>query len=274
MMRAAAFPRLFGLSVAFVAAAAVGCGDGLSPSLSAAGHYRLVSVNGQPLPFFPPSLGLTVIIQRGDLLLRPNGSFRHGLAGNLIPGQVLDGTYRQSGREVMLRGAVPNDDLVARVSGDSITLAYPTFTGNSVTLVYQRVPLEPSVVPADDYRLRSINGRTAEPLVVYDTTMGDHRHVATVVFDSLLFSDGMFFRRRRSESAIGYTNGQVTSASASEWTTWGTYESRPSAVVLLHYSVPPASGVPARDSLSIAGDTLVRRVQFILGPREERYTRQ
>jgi hypothetical protein len=174
----------------------------------------------------------------------------------------------------MLRGAVPTDDLVAHVSGDSITLQYPGFAGAPIMLTYRRAQPEPSVVPSDDYRLRAINGRTAEPLVAYDTTTGDHRSVGYVVFDSLFFSDGVFFRRHRSESAVGYTNGQVTSVSAAEWTTWGTYESRPAAVVLLHYSVPPASGVPARDSLAIAGDTLVRRTQFILGPREERYTRQ
>ncbi len=160
------------------------------------------------------------------------------------------------------------------MSGDSITLAYPDFAGNPITLVYRRVSLEASSVPSDDYRLRSIDGRTAEPLVAYDSTIGDHRLVAYVTFDSLLFSDGVFFRRHRSESAVGYTNGQVTLVSESEWTTWGTYESRPAAVVLLHYAVPPGSSVPARDSLSIASDTLVRRSPFLSGIREERYTRQ
>lgn len=272
-MRAVSMPRPFGFAVILAVAITVACGDGVSPIHSAAGYYRLMSVNGQPLPYFPPSVGLTVIIRRGDLLLRPNGTFRYGLPGNLVFDQVVDGTYRQSGRELVLRGPVPNDELVAQVSGESITLAYPDFAGNPLTLVFRRVQLEPSGVPSDDYRLRSINGRSDEPLVAYDSTIGDHRLVTYVVFDSLSFSDGVFFRRHRSESAVGYTNGEVTSASAAEWTTWGTYESRPAAVVLLHYGAPPGSGVPARDSLLIAGDTLVRRSLFLSGTREERYRR-
>lgn len=267
-------PRPFRFAVLLAVALTGACGDGVSPFHSAAGYYRLMSVNGQPLPYFPPSLGLTVIIRRGDLLLRPNGTFRYGLPGNLVFDQVVDGTYQQSGRELVLRGAaVPSDELIGHVSGDSITVAYPDLAGNSLALVFRRVQLEPSGVPSDDYRLRSINGRSDEPLVAYDSTIGDHRLVTYVVFDSLFFSDGVFFRRHRSESAVGYTNGEVTLASEAEWTTWGTYESRPAAVVLLHYGASPGSGVPARDSLSIAGDTLVRRSLFLNGTREERYRR-
>jgi hypothetical protein len=42
--------------------------------------------------------------------------------------------------------------------------------------------------------------------------------------------------------------------------------------VLLHYS-PPSLSIRARDSLSIAGDALIRRTPQITGVFEERYTR-
>lgn len=247
------------------------CGDGVSP-LRSAGYYRLISVNGQALPYLsPPSMGLLMHISRGDLVLRPNGTFRHGLGGNVGFGFVIDGTYDVGGQEITFDGSSPLDDVVAQMSGDSITFAYPGPVGNPLTLTYRRAQLQPTTVPSDRYRLRSINGRTAEPLVAYDTTIGDHRSVGYIPFDSLFFSDGVFFRRHRSESAVGYTNGEVTTVSESEWTTWGAYESRPGSLVLLHYSPPP--GVPQRDSLSILGDTLVRRTTLITGIQEERYTR-
>ncbi len=270
-MRAAFRPRPLGLALVFVVAAAMDCGDGVSP-LRSAGYYRLVSVNGQALPYVsPPSMGFSMHITRGDLVLRPNGTFRHGLGGNVGFGFLTDGTYQVGGQEIAFDGSGPIDDAVARISGDSITFAYPDLVGNPLTFTYRRAQLQPTTIPSDRYRLRSINGRTAEPLVAYDTTIGDHRSVGYVPFDSLLFSDGVFFRRHRSESAIAYTNGDVATVSASEWTTWGAYESRPGSVVLIHYS--PPLGVAERDSLSILGDTLVRRTPLITGMQEERYTK-
>jgi hypothetical protein len=271
MMRPAFRPRPLGLALVFVVAAAMDCGDGLSP-LRSAGSYRLVAVNGQPVPYTsPPSMGLPMRITRGDLVLRPNGTFRHGLGGDVGFGFVSDGTYHVGGGEIAFHGATPLDGTVAPMSGDSIIFAYPGLVGSPLTLTYRRAQLQPSTLPTDRYRLRSINGRIAEPLVAFDTTIGDQRSVGYVAFDSLIFSDGVFVRRHRSESAVGYTNGEVTTVSESEWTTWGAYESRPGSVLLFHYS--PPFGVAARDSLSTRGDTLVRRTALITGIQEERYTR-
>ena len=250
---------------------AAACGDGVTIPGRAAGYYRLVSVNGQ-LPYVsPPSGGLGYLqVWRGDLVLRSNGTFRHGLGGN-VGGFVVDGTYRVSNGELELSDSPLGVAVSAQLSGDSLRVFHFGPADNDLIFTYRRAQLASTTFPGDRYRLRAINGRTAEPLVVYDTTIGDHRSVGYVNYDSLEFSDGVFFRRHRAESDIGYTNGQQTMVGSSEWTTWGAYESRPGSVVLFHYS-PPLS-IPIRDSLTIASDTLVRRTALITGIREERYTR-
>ena len=269
-----AFPhRPLGLGVAFVVAVTPACGDGVSPVRGAPGYYRLVAVNGQPLPYVsPPSMGTPVTVSRGDLVLRSNGTFTQGIGGNVALGFVVEGTYQASDREVTLRlsGAPAGSNVTGPMSGDSISLSWPDYYGQPITLTYRRASLPPSSVQSTRYRLRSINGRTDEPLVSYDTTIGGTRYVGSVAFDSLTFSDGVFFRQHRSESAIGYPPSGLPFVSAEEWTTWGAYESRAGGVVLLYYG-PPTLSIPARDSLSIAGDTLVRRTALVTGTREERY---
>jgi hypothetical protein len=265
--------RFLGLAVV-VSVTAAACGDGITHPGAAAGYYRLVSVNGQPLPYVsPPSMGLTYHITRGDLVLRSNGTFRHGLGGNIGFGWIVDGTYRLSDGELVLSDTpvrLPGGT-TARLSGDSVTVVYLSPSDADLRLIYRRTQLVPNTLPSNRYRLRSINGRTGAPLVDYDETIGDLRLVGYVDFDSLEFSDGIFFRRHRYESHIGYTNGQATMFSYGEWTMWGAYESGPGWVVLSYYSPPPS--IPARDSLSIAADTLVRRTQLVTGTREERYVR-
>jgi hypothetical protein len=161
--------------------------------------------------------------------------------------------------------------VVGALSGDSLAITYPDYSGQQLTFRYRRAQLGSSAVPPERYRLSSINGRTEEPLVVLDTTIGDTRYVNLVAFDSVTFSDGVFFRRHRSESAIAYVGGDISSIASEEWTRWGAYESGPGWIVLVHYSVPPSAA--ARDSLSITRDTLVRRTSLVTGVREEKYTR-
>lgn len=274
MRRFAFLHHPLGLGVAFVVAVAAACGDGVSPLGSVPGYYRLVAVNGQALPYItPPSGGIPPLqIWRGDLVLRANGTFAQGIGGNVGFGFLAEGTYQASNREVTLRlsGAPAGSNVTGPVSGDSISLSWLDYYGQPITLTYRRASLPPSSVQSTRYRLRSINGRTAEPLVSYDTTIGGTRYVGSVAFDSLTFSDGVFFRQHRSESAVAYPPSGLPLASAEEWTTWGAYESRAGAVVLLYYG-PPTLSIPARDSLSIAGDTLVRRTPLVTGVEEERY---
>ncbi|HJU68895.1 MAG TPA: hypothetical protein VJ650_11715 [Gemmatimonadaceae bacterium] len=272
MTRFAPIRRPIGLAVVLVATIATACGDGITLPGAAAGYYRLVSVNGQPLPYLsPPSLGLVYHVTRGDLVLRRNRTFRHGLGGNIRFGHVVDGTYSLSDGELVLSEGPLGGSITGQVAGDSLTLTYFGPADNDMRFTYRRTQLTPTTLPSNRYRLLSINGRTGDPIVAYDTTIGDHRSVIYVDYDSLELSDGIFFRRHRSEAAIGYTNGQATTFSYSQWTMWGAYESAPGWVRLFHYSPPPS--IPVRDSLAIAGDTLVRRTPLITGIQEDRYVR-
>lgn len=263
--------RLAPVLLAIVSAA---CGDGLVLPRSVAGYYRLATVNGQPLPYSsPPSIGLGIHVTRGDLVLRPNGTFIHGLGGTLAAGFVVEGRYRLSDRELVLEmtGAAPGDSPVAHLSGDSIVIVESGLIAQPLTFTYRRAQPAPNVLPADRLRLRSINGRSDEPLVAFDTTIGNRRDVMYVHFDSIAFGDGVFFRRHRSQSAISYVDGDPAIVESEEWTRWGAYDSAPGWVVLAYYSAPFSTS--PRDSLSIAGDTLVRRTPLITGVLEERYTR-
>ena len=274
MRRFASPRRPIGLAVLLFATAAA-CGDEITPPGRAAGYYRLVSVNGQALPYIsPPSMAYPIRVSRGELVLRPNGTYIRGVGGSAGFGFVAEGTYRLSGRELVFRvhGDTIDSDVVGQVSGDSISFASPALSTEALTFTFRRAQLAPSTVPSDRYRLRSINGRADEPLVAHDTTIGDNRSVGYVAFDSVFFSDGVFFRRHRAETTFGYIGDQVSTVSSSEWTTWGAYESGPGWVVLVHYHETQPS-MPARDSLSIVGDTLVRRTPMITGIHEERYTR-
>ena len=271
MKRLAFPPRPLSLAVVFIVAAA--CGDGVGPLRNVPGYYRLVAINGQPVPYTsPPSLGLAPLyISRGDLVLRANGTFAHGLAGNVSLGVVEEGTYRLEDREVSLRwdGSPSGTEVRGQVSRDSISLAWPDVYGQPMTWTYRRTSPPPSSLSSGRYRLRSINGRTDEPLISYDTTIAGWRYVGSVLFDSLEFTDGVFFRQHRSQSAIAYPPSGLPIANAQEWTTGGAYEARPGGVVLIYYGPPPS--VPTRDSLSIAGDTLVRRLSLVTGVQMERF---
>lgn len=265
--------RPLSLAVVCVVAVATACGDGVGPLGNVPGYYRLVAINGQPLPYVsPPSMGGSLVaISRGDLVLRANGTFAHGLAGNVSLGVVEEGTYQLSDREVSLRwdGSPIGSELRGQVSGDSISLGWRDVYGQPMTWTYRRTSPPPSSLSSGRYRLRSINGRTDEPLISYDTTIAGWRYVGNVLFDSLHFTDGVFFREHRSQSGIAYPPSGLPIANALEWTTGGAYESRTGRVVLMYYGPPPA--LPSRDSLSIAGDTLVRRTSLVTGVQVERF---
>ena len=271
-MRRPTFARILPVITVLVAATA-SCGDGVFLPRTVPGYYQLVAVNGRPMPYVsPPSLGIPWQIWRGDLVLRTNGTFMHGVGASVGPLLTGDGSYRLSGGELAFRwrGASPDaDDIIGNVSGDSISIVYAGLSSEPLNFTFRRARVSPSSIPSPRYRLTSVDGRTGDPLVEYDTTIGDTRYVAHVMFDSLEFSDGVFVRRHRSESAVAYRDGSPALINAQEWTTWGAVESGPGWARLLYYSTPAP---PARDSLTITADALVRRRALITGLREERYT--
>jgi hypothetical protein len=238
------------------------------------GYYSLTEVNGQPLPYIsPPSLGLGFVqIWRGDLVLRPNGTFAHGLGAGL--GGLVEGRYRIAGSELVFEtdAFVPKNGTVAQVSDGTITFTHTQADDRNLTFTFRRASL-PSPLASNRYRLSSINGRTEAPLVAYDTVMGDTRYLSRIPFDSITISDGVFFRRHRLQIDSSYTVdiGPI-GANVEEWTVWGAYETAPGGKVVLHHYSKPSAWVRLQDTLSIAGDTLVRRTPLIIGPYEERYT--
>src|SRR5688572_10918188 len=96
--------------------AAYACGDPTG-SPAVAGHYRLASVDGQPLPYVaPPSTGFGgEAIRHGDLVLRGDRTFRIGIGG--AAGSLV-GTFRLTRGEIQLVGiAGPGDEPGAVFSG-------------------------------------------------------------------------------------------------------------------------------------------------------------
>src|SRR5687768_16282014 len=103
--------RPLGLAVPLLIAAAVACGDGASTLRTASGYYRIVSVNGQALPYqSPPRLGLSMRIRRGDLVLRPNGSYSHGIGADVGFGFLAEGTYRLLNGQIVFSPWGPSTD--------------------------------------------------------------------------------------------------------------------------------------------------------------------
>jgi len=82
-------------SVLFVvgAAAVSGCGgDGPSLPANVAGRYRLISINGQPLPFALPNTpaGTTARITEGRLTIGDDGGFAQVLVFNTVTADPND----------------------------------------------------------------------------------------------------------------------------------------------------------------------------------------
>jgi hypothetical protein len=257
--------RVRWLALALIAAS---CDGGPLIPLTVPGYFKLVSVNGQPLPYLsPPSSGFgAVSIWRGDLVLRPDGTFRWGIGGFPGFGWAVDGTYSVGGQELVFRtGTEPHNEFTAMRSGDSIEFEVSQELSDTLRLTYRRAHRTAPAMPGDTYRLTSINGRTGEPVVFHDTTIDDRHEVGTVL-DSLFFSDGVFFRRHRIERFLVSGPDGVMLAGEENSIQWGAFERGEGWVHLSYYD---AQG---RDSLSIVGDTLIRRTPLITGLREERYT--
>ena len=263
--------RLLALAVALTLA----CGDGILLPDSTIGYYRLISVNGQPLPYFPPpSLGLAQGIGRGDLVLRADGSFMQ--VGGPVTGE---GTYRAASRELLFRLRGPNgvsSEIAGRLAGDSLSVDYPNVNPEPLHLVFRRAQPNQSLLPTDRYRLTSVNGGISAPFVLYDTTIAGTRFAKRVRFDSLTFLNGVFFRAHRSDETRVHLLGADSLIIENEGTIWGAFESSPAWIHLYFGAL-----ASPRDSLAIRGDTLVRRTPFVIGltqihrivgVTEERYT--
>jgi hypothetical protein len=257
------------------AVAITGCGDGALFPRVVPGYYALASVNGRSLPYTsPPSYGFDAgFISRGDLLLRPDGTFIHGIGGDVLGG-LYGGSYQHADRELVLGwrfpGALEDSRINGTIAGDSIVLDLGSFGTQSLLLTYRRAQQRPGPMPSNRYRLTSIDGRSGTPLVLRDTTINGTRYLGTVS-DSVVFTDEVFFWRHRIEHFVSTAPGGEQAVSSDESIRWGAFERGPGWVRLFYYQ-PFIQGTSVRDSLAVAGDTLIRRTSLITGIREERYT--
>lgn len=250
--------------VATVATAA--CSDSTAPS-RAVGHYELVAVNGNPMPLLPSvTVHAITPLYLGDLVLRADGTY--GLAiGFFTEGTwTLDGTRLNLGQS-RLQGSSPPE---AAFDGDSIVIDIAG-SGSQAAIGYlppmhylfRRSAATPSVVTSGSFVLTTVNGR-GEPFILSDTTISGVRSVDQVLFDSVTFRDGVFFREHRAEN---YT-GLYGASSASEFIANGSYRGRPDSLLL-----SLNGSYPTTDRLAVEQQQLVRRRQFTTGTVEERYTR-
>ena len=247
---------------------AVACDNGPSEPMVTPGLYRLVSVNGQAVPWTsPPSSGFLATIEHGDLYLRGNGTFGLGIGGN-TGGQVSGNFRALNSTQIRLTvtGGLPSDTVTVTLAGDSASFL------STHRFVFKRVTTLQSINPGV-FVLATINGRGGSPLVESDTVIDGNRFVARVHFDTLHFMDEVFYRRHRYQSHVTYTASGDSNFSSVEWTNFGAHDTISGTVVLRGYSRPfPAH--PKGDTLSIVGNDLVRRSQLITGLREDRYVRQ
>jgi hypothetical protein len=80
-----AFSRAAALLSLAAAAAAAGCDGGVTLPADVAGTYRLVTINGQPLPFTLPGTtpGHTVVAKEGLLVIESDGDFSQTIVFNI-----------------------------------------------------------------------------------------------------------------------------------------------------------------------------------------------
>jgi hypothetical protein len=245
-----------------------GCGDGSGPDVRG-GLYRLETVNGLPVPYTaPPSISSPFfVLYGGDLLLRRDGTFTLMLDGLLVR---LDGTYEIAGADLTLTassaeaGAPP---IVAAIGGDSVQFAA---TVPAVDLVFRRSPIPSTPVRDAAYVLTAVNGRGA-PFVTSDTVLNGTRYVSRVQFDSITFSDGVFFTEHRAESTVGYLPSGDSVSSETDGRPFGTYTGGGGRLVLRRYFTA-GLGQPSTDSLAIANGTLTRVIRLRGRTIEEQYS--
>jgi hypothetical protein len=268
-----------GLLLTMIVAA---CGGDATGPASVAGLYRLVSVNGQPVPWTaPPSLGFSgYVIEHGDLQLRANGSYGFGMGGS--GGWLEEGQFRVSGTTVRLLpppGASP-DTTTVTLAGDSavIQLGEAEPPGDrpglpaplpNTRLAFKRTTVPNPVAPGP-FALVAVNGRSS--LVELDTIMFGERFVTRVRYDTITFIDRIFVRRHRRQESVHYLSNGDSVKGDFEYTTFGAHDVATGIVIVRKYN--RMQDEPRRDTLWTVGSDLVRRRQLIFGLREDQYSRR
>jgi hypothetical protein len=240
--------------------ALAGCGDGVGPLVP--GLYRLESVGGNPLPHIvPTALGFIVSVSGGELLLRHDGTFTHGIATGLGP---YSGTYEIHDGAITLTATGDFEYVVTGTwSPSTVTLNYPASPGNA-PYTFKRVA--PPAVPMATglYVLTSLNGGGMS--VSFGTD-----YAFRVQYDSIVFSDRTFYRRHRRERSVFHPGQPDSLYSELEFMGGGSILGDGSRVVLQrYYELYFGGSAPIYDTLTVQEGSLVRVPSG--GGITERYT--
>jgi len=261
---------------AAVCTVTIACTDGPTGPGSVVGFYRLVTVNGEPLPVSFVSGGT---ISRGDLLLRADGTFGLGIASQA--GDFVSGPYRGTGPSLELGFPASGGDATQRrwrpaaMRGDSvllvITLGDEASGQFDLRYVFRRAPLPRGPVTDGRFALTSTGHSGSSPFVLreYLPQSDGSRFVEMVLFDTLTFSDGLFFRQHRLERYVRYLADGDSLVGRQEWNAPGVYTPVGGRLVLQSYTRTELFGALVKpDTLNVEPPGLVRRRRGIVGPTE------
>ena len=222
--------------------------------------YRLATADGRAVPVqFPPTvLRPAYVVEGGQLLLRPDGTFRLHVGGSYQVAAALVGTYQSTGATIAFSarfdfGTSAPFAMRAAVVADSVvfdSLSAPT------RLLFRAVIPAAASTSDGTYALTAINDRGPE-LISFDTTNSFGRTIERVHFDTLKFIDGLFYWRHKKAGAVLYPPRGDSLVSESEWSTFGAVEENAGSIILFDYD-RDFSGVPSRDVLGLANGALVR----------------
>lgn len=258
-----------------IAAATVACGSNPTdtPPSAQSQYYRRDATD------LAPSYQIAAGFHAGDLVLRPDHTYSVAYApisAAAVDGFIGAGTWQQSGATVTLQATGDAGGRPGVSAGD--TLRFTNLDG-TLGVRFVRAVLTGTALPSGTWVLRSINGRAAADtagIVASDEPLNGGRVVSRVRYDTLVFSDGVFARDAWAGTTT-YTPATGASQVASYVTqTPAVYDATGSRVTIQYLVTDNQTALRStayRDTLAVAGDTLVRRLPCIGGTTEQRFVR-
>jgi hypothetical protein len=218
----------------------------------------LSTINAVPLPYhIPPTLGGGVVTH-GELLLRADGTFVLGYSDPAVP-MLERGRWRLAGSALRLsvtesfEAPVMDREWQGTLAADSVTLTSP---GNHVW-VFGRSTIDPVRIMSGTYVLATMNGSAD---LTFEYSWFDQRVVERVLFDSITFFDGVYYRRHRAERNVAVVAAGDSLRDGYEFLTFGSYGGADAVLVLRDYMRQSSRGLRAVDSLAVNQEALVRRI--------------
>lgn len=234
-------------------------------SSTSVGAYRLTTINGASVPVADPGL----LVRSGDVVLRENGSAFGLVRSNSFYANFYFDRYRIAGDKIefsrndttLVSGTIAGDSILVNIE---FYAPYP-FSGIVRKLaVFRRTAPDPVAIREGTYVLTNVDSR---PLVQQPAPG------FAIEYDTLTFTDGVFYRRSRKE---GYQDSTRVLQSYTSYSMPGTY--RGNANYLLLGAVTDSSrtvAAPTRDSLIVDNGALILRSWGVDGRvRDNRYEKR